>query len=48
VGKDREKVDYAFLIFDGIIQQVYKIEKWFPALKDKVPTIKYKKTRSVT
>ncbi|SDN61158.1 hypothetical protein SAMN04487897_103336 [Paenibacillus sp. yr247] len=31
VGQDREKVDYAFSIFDGIIQQVYKIEKWFPA-----------------
>lgn len=31
VGENRTKAEYAFAIFDGIIQQVYKIAHWFPA-----------------
>lgn len=31
LGVDREKVKYAFAIFDGIVHEVYKVEGWFRA-----------------
>jgi len=31
VGKKRNQVDYAFSVFQGIVKEVYKIEKWHPA-----------------
>lgn len=31
VGERREKVEYAFAVYKGIVQEVYKIEHWFPA-----------------
>jgi hypothetical protein len=32
VGDRRaEKVKYAFAVFEGIVHEVYEIEKWFPA-----------------
>lgn len=30
LGKDREKVEYAFAVFDGMIQEVYKVINWHP------------------
>lgn len=29
LGSDREKVKYAFAVYDGIIQEVYTVLKWF-------------------
>lgn len=29
LGEDREKVKYAFAVYDGIIQEVYTVLKWF-------------------
>jgi uncharacterized protein len=31
IGKRREKADYAFAVFRGIVKEVYKITQWFPA-----------------
>ncbi|OEH91104.1 LEM-3-like GIY-YIG domain-containing protein [Bacillus solimangrovi] len=31
IGDDREKVEYAFSVFDGIVHEVYKVIAWFPA-----------------
>jgi hypothetical protein len=31
IGIDREKVEYAFAVFDGIIQEVYKVISWHKA-----------------
>lgn len=31
VGEDREKVDYAFAVYEGVVQEVYRVEQWFPA-----------------
>jgi uncharacterized protein len=31
IGSDREKVKYAFAVYDGIVQEVYKVVAWFPA-----------------
>lgn len=31
VGRNREKARFALAIFDGIVQEVYRIEAWFPA-----------------
>ena len=28
----RERVDFAFAVFNGIVREVYKVEKWLPAL----------------
>lgn len=30
VGKRRDKVKYAFAIYNGIVRQVYEIDYWFP------------------
>lgn len=32
IGKDREKVEYTFAIYDGIVQEVYKVLAWYPAV----------------
>lgn len=31
IGDDRERAEYAFAIFDGIVHEVYKIITWFQA-----------------
>lgn len=31
VGENREKVELALAVFDGVIQEVYRVEAWFPA-----------------
>lgn len=31
IGPNREKVKYAFAVYDTIIQEVYKVIAWFPA-----------------
>ncbi|WP_099159147.1 LEM-3-like GIY-YIG domain-containing protein [Virgibacillus ndiopensis] len=31
IGKDREKVQYAFAVFDGIVHEVYKVNGWYRA-----------------
>lgn len=31
IGKRREKARYAFAVYNGIIRQVFEIEKWYPA-----------------
>lgn len=31
IGPDREKVELAFAVFQGVVREVYKVEKWFPA-----------------
>lgn len=31
IGEDREKVEYAFAVFDGIIHEVYQVIAWFKA-----------------
>ncbi len=31
LGKNREKAEYAFCVTHGIVREVYKIEKWYPA-----------------
>lgn len=31
IGHDREKAEYAFAIFDGIVHEVYKVLAWFQA-----------------
>lgn len=31
IGYDRDKVEYAFAIYDGVIQEVYKVAAWFKA-----------------
>ncbi|MCA9899068.1 MAG: hypothetical protein H6654_00230 [Ardenticatenaceae bacterium] len=30
VGKRREKANFAFAVYDGIVRQVYEIHHWFP------------------
>lgn len=30
LGKDKEKVKFAFAVFDGMIQEVYKVISWHP------------------
>ncbi|WP_342545432.1 hypothetical protein [Lysinibacillus sp. FSL K6-4013] len=31
IGLDREKVEYAFAVFDGIVHEVYEVIAWFQA-----------------
>ncbi len=31
IGLEREQAQYAMAVFDGIIQEVYRIQAWFPA-----------------
>jgi uncharacterized protein len=31
IGIDKDKVKYAFAVFDGIVHEVYKVIAWFPA-----------------
>lgn len=31
VGSRREKADYAFAVYDGVIQETYRIVNWFKA-----------------
>jgi hypothetical protein len=31
IGPRRERVEYAFSVFKGIVKEVYKIKKWYPA-----------------
>lgn len=31
VGQNREKVDFAFAVFRGIVREVYRINQWYPA-----------------
>ena len=31
VGARREKAEYAFAVFQGIVREVYKIHQWLPA-----------------
>jgi len=31
VGKRREKADYAMAVYQGIVREVYRIERWLPA-----------------
>jgi len=31
IGKRREKAQYAFSVSNGLVRQVYKIEKWYPS-----------------
>lgn len=31
VGENREKVDLALAVFQGVVQEVYRVEAWFPA-----------------
>lgn len=31
VGEDREQVEYAFAVYEGVVQEVYRVEEWFPA-----------------
>lgn len=31
VGEDREKVEYAFAVYEGVVQEIYRIEQWFSA-----------------
>lgn len=31
IGDDKDKVEYAFSVYDGIIQEVYKVIQWFKA-----------------
>ena len=28
IGPKRDRVDYAFAVYDGVIQETYKIESW--------------------
>lgn len=30
-SKRREEVDYAFAIYQGVVQEVYEVVRWFPA-----------------
>lgn len=53
VGIDnRERVEFAFAVFNGIVREVYKVEKWLPALstfteRSDVRICKPKKTKTV-
>jgi hypothetical protein len=31
IGKERETARFALAVFDGVVQEVYRIEAWFPA-----------------
>lgn len=31
VGKNRKKVELALAVFEGVVQEVYRVEAWFPA-----------------
>jgi len=31
LGDDREEADYAMSVYQGVVREVYKIEKWHPA-----------------
>lgn len=31
IGKAKEKVEYAFAVYQGIVKEVYSIQGWFPA-----------------
>ena len=30
LGERREKAQYAFAVFEGVVREVYRITKWFP------------------
>lgn len=32
IGRRRENAKYAFAVYNGIIREVYEIEKWYPAM----------------
>lgn len=32
IGRRREKAKYALAVYNGIIREVYEIEKWYPAM----------------
>lgn len=31
IGKRRERAEYAFAVYRGIVRQVYRIDDWYPA-----------------
>lgn len=31
IGPDREKVELAFAVFEGVVREVYRVTQWFPA-----------------
>lgn len=31
IGSDREKVEFVFAVFQGVVREVYKVTQWFPA-----------------
>lgn len=32
MGKRRERADFAFAIYRGIVREVYRIDSWYPAV----------------
>jgi hypothetical protein len=32
IGKRRERADYAFAVYRGIVREVYRIDAWYPAV----------------
>ena len=51
-SKKRESVDFAFAVYNGIVREVYKVEKWLPALstfteRSDVRICKPRKTKNV-
>ena len=49
--KKRERVDFAFAVYNGIVREVYKVEEWLPALstfteRSDVRSCKPKKTKT--
>ena len=49
--KKRERVDFAFAVYNGIVREVYKVEEWLPALstfteRSDVRVCKPKKTKT--
>jgi len=47
-GPRRNQVEYAFAVFRGIVREVYRISKWYPAgttkmkYREKIPKVHYK------
>ncbi|GAB6142184.1 hypothetical protein JCM14076_29130 [Methylosoma difficile] len=38
VGENREKAEYAFCIANNVVQEIYKIQKWNPAVTNSYET----------
>lgn len=38
LGKRREKADYVFAVANGLVRQVYRVEKWYPVKEDSTKT----------